>query len=113
MPAIAVWINCLKVSQLDTANPGFEGYDAKKIYGRAGSRGYIGLEVHPNVHIAATACVRTVAELVHGQVRRPPYDPPNRPPTIMIAHELAWDDQGSVRRWANRQPVIRGSFGYT
>ena len=42
----------------------------------------------PKVHIAATTCVRTVAELVVDQIRQSPYGPLNRPLTIIIVHEL-------------------------
>ena len=42
----------------------------------------------PRGHIAATICIRTVAELVCDQIRQPPYDALNRPVTIIIVHEL-------------------------
>lgn len=47
-PRITTWINDLKMGEIDTGNPGIEGYDPKIIDERVGPRGHIGFEVHDN-----------------------------------------------------------------
>ena len=48
VPIITVWINNVKISEIDTSKIIQEGYDPYEIANRLGSRGHISFEVHNN-----------------------------------------------------------------